>query len=366
MQFWIDVHVPPNAPPGDYTAACELIPAPPPGSKPQQQQSKSKGKPNGPPAVASVPLRLTVYNFALPRERHLQMLTQVQWDSLVQQYPNEFGTVTPRLIERGNPKYASTVRVLDAMVKLTQHHRLGLYVPKLQPTGEVAGETATPPEIDWTRFRRARSGRGSRATASTTASASPTGRSPRSTGSTPTTSTRACSTGARRSATSTRTTGSTGPASSLTKVAPGRASAQEAMELSIEAAELLSAHNRLRVTVPLEDDQVQLAPANAPGAAGPPNPQSGIDPAATGRLLTSSPGLVSSSPVQQWPEDVTEPEHWLRTDLPGLVPYVGAGGDENDVRLWAYLAFLRNAGWRSGARRCRRSPTPPPRPTRTS
>src|SRR4029450_10036799 len=109
VQLWIDVHGPPNAAPGDHAAAG--------GDKSQKQNpSRSKGKPTGPPAVASVPLRLTVYNFALPRERHLQMLTQVKWDSLRQQSPNEFATVTPRLIDRTSPKYNSTVQVLDAMV----------------------------------------------------------------------------------------------------------------------------------------------------------------------------------------------------------------------------------------------------------
>src|SRR3954447_16075566 len=61
VQFWIDVHVPPNAAPGDYAAVCELIPASAAtgaGGKPQPNQAKSKGKTNEPPALASVPLRL--------------------------------------------------------------------------------------------------------------------------------------------------------------------------------------------------------------------------------------------------------------------------------------------------------------------
>jgi hypothetical protein len=47
--------------------------------------------------------------------------------------------------------------------------------------------------------------------------------------------------------------------------------------------------------------------------------------------------------MQAWPEGAAPPAQWLRTDLPGLVPYIGAGGDERDVRLWAWLAFLRDA-----------------------
>jgi Domain of unknown function (DUF4091) len=51
--------------------------------------------------------------------------------------------------------------------------------------------------------------------------------------------------------------------------------------------------------------------------------------------------LVSNSPLRVWGNDMKQPLHWLRTDLPGIIPYVGAGGDERDVRLWAWLAFLR-------------------------
>src|SRR5690606_22966754 len=43
------------------------------------------------------------------------------------------------------------------------------------------------------------------------------------------------------------------------------------------------------------------------------------------------------------PNGVDRPARWMRTDLPGLGPYIGAGGDERDVRLWAWLGFLRQA-----------------------
>jgi hypothetical protein len=57
-------------------------------------------------------------------------------------------------------------------------------------------------------------------------------------------------------------------------------------------------------------------------------------------LLTSNPGIVFTSPIQAWPAGVSRPQRWMRTDLTGLIPYVGAGGDERDVRLWAWLSFL--------------------------
>ena len=84
----------------------------------------------------------------------------------------------------------------------------------------------------------------------------------------------------------------------------------------------------------MEDDQVQFAS---------PENSKLIDSSTTTRLLTSVPSLVFAPPAQPWPKGVVRPEHWLRSDLPGLLPYVGAGGDEHDVRTWAFLAFLRRA-----------------------
>jgi hypothetical protein len=88
------------------------------------------------------------------------------------------------------------------------------------------------------------------------------------------------------------------------------------------------------VTVPLEKDQLAFAStANA----------NLIDPKSASRLVTSATGLVFNSPARPWPQGVAPPGQWLRTDLQGLIPYMGAGGDERDVRLWSWLAFLREA-----------------------
>jgi hypothetical protein len=117
----------------------------------------------------------------------------------------------------------------------------------------------------------------------------------------------------------------------MEKATPGRASAIESIKLSSEAASTLRANSRIRVAVPLEDDQLQFA---SPGN------QDLINPDDAARLLTSNPGIVFSSPIQTWPTGVQRPDRWQRTDLTGLIPYVGAGGDERDVRLWAWLSFL--------------------------
>ena len=327
VDVWVNVHVPADAPPGDYAAACDVIPVNATGNAPGT-------KPSAPAAVVSVPVKLTVYDFALPKERHLQMLSQLDWEGLVRHYPQNFETVTPRLITRTDDRYAATVKTLDDLMRLAQHHRLGLVVPRLQPTVKwpaLIGDAE--PTVDWNDFDSLVEPwfRG-------TAFPDRTGLTywplpepdflrnydPRS----------------RLQYWSLAEThfdqGEWLPktAVALSKVTPGRARAEDAIALSSDAAQLLKAHKRLRVAVPLEDDQIQLASRTSPHM---------IDVESTDRLLTAGPGLVFSPPLQEWPKGIAEPEHWLRTDLPGLVPYVGAGGDENDVRLWAWLAFLRQA-----------------------
>lgn len=316
VHLWVDVHVPADAPAGDYAAACDLV-AP------------------GGAVVGSVPVRLTVFDFALPRERHLQMLSRLDWDGLVSQYPRDFETVTPRLVSRGNPEYGGTVKTLDGLIRLAQHHRLGVVVPRLQPTVKWPAKIGNaPPEIDWTDFDSVVEPwfRGNCFNDGMCLNYWPL---PKPDG------LDRFDVQSRLQYWSLAVTHfdqndwlDKASVSLNRDIAPGRANAQEALDLSAEAALLLQAHKRLKVTVPLEDAQVHLADKVNPNL---------VNPADAGRLLTSCPGLVSVPPAQGWPEGVAQPDHWLRTDLPGLVPYVGAGGDESDVRLWAFLAFLRQA-----------------------
>ena len=102
----------------------------------------------------------------------------------------------------------------------------------------------------------------------------------------------------------------------------------------MSARAILEAHPLTRVILPLEDDQVQFV--------SPDNPALLAVSMAT-RIVTLSPGLVFGAPTQSWPEEVRRPEHWMMTDAQGLVPYLGAGTDQRDVRLWAWLAYLKHA-----------------------
>ena len=69
--------------------------------------------------------------------------------------------------------------------------------------------------------------------------------------------------------------------------------------------------------------------------------QAAIDPADLGRVMYAAAGLVSVPPIQKLPPSAAG--RWLRTDREGLVPYGGAAADEREVRLWAWLAFARDA-----------------------
>ena len=62
--FWIDLHIPPETPAGDYVASCDLV----------------EGNIETP--IATVPVKLKVYDFVLPDERHLSMVSRIDWDAL--------------------------------------------------------------------------------------------------------------------------------------------------------------------------------------------------------------------------------------------------------------------------------------------
>lgn len=313
-RVWIDVRVPADAVAGDYVGSLDLM------------QASRKD------ALASLPVRLTVYDFALPERRNLQLVGTLSWDALKRLYPERFETVTPRLLNRQDPRYQPAVSALDELMALAHRHRAGLVIPRLQPT--VKWPTNPPPDVDWRDYDSLVA---PWVSGEAFADRVPLGFWPL-------------------------------PAPDflhqydrgsqlaywieaarhfdqhdlldrspvwMENAAPGRARLAEAVELSLRAGQILRLHNRLRVALPLEDDQVQLT--------GRDNPEM-IDPSTSDRLFAAAPGLVFSPPTQVWPDAAGIPQYWLRTDMPGLVPYAGAGCDERDVRLWAWLAFLRHAG----------------------
>lgn len=311
---WVDLHVPLETPPGDYQANIELLDA-------REKQP-----------LAVLPVRLRVYDFVMPDERHLLMVSQLRWESLIQHFPDRMESITPRLINRGDPRYKDAVRTMDELITVAHAHRAQIIVPRLQPT--VKWPAGRPPQIDWQDFDSVVA---PWLTGEMFADKTPLGYWPL-----PQvdylhnfdTRSQAQYWGAAAAHFDQRDW--LGRSSVfLDKSTPGRASVIEALQFSERVANILESHPRIRVTSPLEEDQLILADSDNPMM---------IDPQATERLIVASPGLIYAPPTAQWPENVAKPQRWLRTDLPGLVPYVGAGGDERDVRQWAWLAFLRQAG----------------------
>jgi hypothetical protein len=318
--LWVDVRVPADAPPGEYSAQCEAI---------------SNGE-----IVATVPLTMTVHDFTLPPERHLQVVGRLDWADLVRLYPDRFEAIRARLMNRTDERHAGAVKVIDTLIALAHRHRTSVVAPGLQPT--VKWPPNAPPEVDWSDFD---SLVGPWLTGEAFPDRIPIGVWPLPEG---------------------ERLGQYGRASQLQywslaathfdqndwldrapvwveKVTPGKATDAESAELSRMAAETLAVHNRVRVAVPLETDQLRVADASGVGGDAPAGKPRQIDPSATPRLWAAAPGLVSAPPMRIWPEAAERPRQYLRTDMPALVPYVGAGGDERDVRLWAWLAFLRNS-----------------------
>jgi hypothetical protein len=309
--IWFDVHVPKNTLAGDYACGIDLMTA------------NDLTSP-----MFTLPLKISVYDFELSDLRHLEMVGRLSWDRLVKLYPAQFETFTPSWVNRRESRYQQTVRTLDHLVALAQENRANLVVPELKPI--VKWPAGQGPQIDWNDFD---------------SMVRPwfNGDSfPDHTGLRywPLPEAELLDRYQRPSQLQYWTAAAVHfeandwlkmTAVSLEKPSPGTTGPAESIDLSNQAAELLGCHPGLRVLLPLQDEQIHLATSSDP---------SGVDPATVSRLLTASAALVSTPLPQRFREDV--PRHWLRTDLPGLVPYIGAGGDEHDARVWAWLAFLRH------------------------
>jgi hypothetical protein len=130
--IWVELNIPSDASPGEYLINCELM---------------EKGV--AAPAVV-MPVKLTINNFSLPAERHLQLVGRLDWTTLQRLYPAEFAGVMPRLLNRRDPRNAGALQILDRFVHLAQENGATVVVPTLQPT--VKWLPGAGPKIDWTDF----------------------------------------------------------------------------------------------------------------------------------------------------------------------------------------------------------------------
>jgi len=309
--LWIDLHIPAQIPAGDYSGAYNL-------------QSESH-------PISQIPISLHIYDFAIPVDPHLTMLSRIDWQSLEQLYPDQFEAITPRLMNRSDSIYTPAIQTLDQLVDLARQNRVEAVVPRLQPT--VKWPAGQAPQVDWSDFDSVVSPwlNGDGFTDQHPLAFWPLpkidflnnfdDRDRQAYWAEAATHFNSNDWLARSSA-------------FIDAHADAFADDAQASRLSAVAQLILDAHPLIRVTVPLQDDQLRFADAQN---------NSLLDPHNCDRLMSAATGIVFAAPKLSWSPDVISPDHWLRTDVPGLLPYVGAGGDQRDVRLWAWLAFLKHA-----------------------
>lgn len=312
--LWVDVHVRAETPPGQYTLAIELLERP-------------RGK-----AVGALALPLTVNDFVLPDERGLDLVARLDWPVLLGQ-PGAalaLGSVPPRLLNRDDARFTTAVRTLDALVSTAQAHRVSVYIPQLQPT--VKWPSGEPPTIDWRDFD---SVTGQWLSGEAFPDRVPLGfwplPAPDGIGAMDDLSTAqyfadAASHFAQQD-------WLPRSAIALASSAVGRPSAPASIDLSGTAAKALSSHPLVRAMVPMDADQVQFTESMTGTQL--------VSPAVGGRLMVTTPGLVAAPPAGSWPRESTPPLLWLRAGASGVASPSAAS--ENDVRLWGWLAFLRDA-----------------------
>ncbi len=315
--LWVDVHVPPQTPAGSYTLAIELIEKP------------------GRKAVAAVGLPLTVYDFVLPDERKLELVARFDWPVLAKQdgVGDVFKDLSPRLLNRTEAGNSAAIAALDGMVAAAHANRANLFIPQLQPT--VKWPSGEPPAIDWTDFD---SVAGRWISGEAFRDRVPLGYwpLPAPDGIDQMDNASAQQYWGAAAAHFAQQDWLSRSAVSLSGTSVGRASAAESIRLSGEVANALSAHPMLRALAPLESDQVQFNQVLA-GPLGDPTPLIGTNDGA--RLMLAAPGLVAPPPSGVWPREAPAPVLWLRGDAAGSP----LNFSENDVRIWGWLAFLRDA-----------------------
>jgi hypothetical protein len=311
LLFWIDLHVPTETPAGEYATTCELLSS------------------DSPEPIAQVPLKLTIHDFVLPDERHLVMTSQLAWEDLVRLYPQQFETVRPPLINRSDSAYAGDGEGARFDREARAAHRTEVVVPRLQPTAKwPAGK---PPQVDWgdldSGARAVAERRGVRGQDPDRPLAAAAGRFPR----------------PLRSHVAARVLESRGDAfrsEGMALALARRAGASDAGTRGRRTVDPDVRRGRDDPRSPSEGPRDPAAGGRSDPARVARQRASFIEPLSVTRLLAASPGIVFNQPIQEWSLKI-RPQHWLRTDIPGLVPYVGAGGDERDVRVWSWLAFLQ-------------------------
>jgi hypothetical protein len=309
VRLWFDLHIPADAIADDYRTNCNLL------------------LPDQPQPVSTVPVSVHVYNFALPDARSLACVSQLDWNSLRRFYPDRFESITPRLMNRGNPLYSDPLKTIDDLMRLAQQNRLQLTLSRLQPT--VKWPAGQPPQVDWTDFDSVVAPwlSGDAFADQVPFNFWPLPRIDYLDNFDAKSRQDYWSDAARHF------NGQNWLQSSAVLVdrsTPNRLTDVQCRVMSQEARLLLDAHPLLRVALPMTDRELQFAQ---------PDNTLAPDPSDSQRIIAAASAMVDSSASPNWPANTRPPAHWLWTDLPG-----GGGlNDERDVRAWAWWAFLKHA-----------------------
>jgi hypothetical protein len=304
--IWVDLHTTAQTPAGNYTGMCQLLDA------------------RGGESAGAVPVRLTVENITLPAEPHLHFAAPLDWNTLAGISPDIFGSVTPRLLHRGDPRSMPVIALFDSCIQLAHENKTDVFIPRIEPI--VKWPLAKMPEVDWSAFD---SVVGPWFTASAFADHMPMGYWPL-----PAPDSLAGFDLASRCQYwklaaehfDQRVWLDRSPVV-LNAESDVPVNDAGAILMSAEARKILSSHPRIGVLVPMQEDQLQLeSSANS----------AGIAMASTSRLSTETPGLVSPCPMRTWPDNALPPRHWIDADST-------SSATEQGIRTLAWLAFSRDA-----------------------
>ncbi len=302
---WVDLALPTQTPAGDYRGAVELL------------------DPTGKNVLARMPIRLAVYDLVLPDQRSLNVLGDVRWSALERHFTDSFEAITPRLMNRTDARYLKPIAILDSLMTLAQKHRLTLAIDRLQPTAKW-----NPTTVDWRDYDSVVSpwldGTGF-------ADKEPLGLS-----ALPRIDYLANYPAAAQRSYYANAGSHLDSRDWLRRMpvwidAPQTDSGPQIRRTLEQAADVLGSHPRVIAAVPIEADRLLYADSGQSDL-----PRRSDDE----RLMTASPGLIYNTPITTGPP--RRSPTFLRTDLAGLLPYAGTGGDERDVRVWAWLAYTRN------------------------
>lgn len=301
---WFDIKIPPEAPYGNFTFQCQRL--------------------EGKKVVDSFPITLHIEDFVLPDARHLTLAGEVSWESLMKQFPSLFTGYAPRLLSRNDPQYANAIALLDQMAGLAHEHRVDVVFPKLQPTVKWLGGE---PVFDFTEFDSvvtpwlSGTGFGDRI---------PAGYWPM-----PVADKLSEYTMPQQAMYWNRLAAHFDQLDALSRssITIYRDNARamtldESYLLSESAANLLASHPRIRVRVPLQEDQARVQNAGSPGK---------LKPEDLNRLILAAAPLATSNTSSA----TADMSRWIQTD-PASLP-LQASADERQTRLLAFLAFIRDA-----------------------